>query len=60
MQRGIRTIFYKHSEFEILPKAFNQLRAFVRQRKLYKENAKRVFNWMRHPLAIYFKKWKYD
>jgi len=23
-------------------------------------NARRVLNWMRHPLAIAFKKWKYD
>lgn len=60
MQRGIRRIFYKHSQFDIIPKAFNQIKAFVRQRKLARENAKRILNWMRHPLAIYFKKWKYD
>lgn len=32
----------------------------MRARKLARENSKRVLNWMRHPLAIYFKKWKYD
>jgi len=25
-----------------------------------KENARKVLGWMNHPLAIYFKKWKYD
>jgi hypothetical protein len=60
MQRGIRRIFYKHSQFDIVPKAFNQIKAFVRARKLARENAKRVLAWMRHPLCVYFKKWKYD
>lgn len=60
MQQGIRRIFYKNSQFDIVPKAFNQLKAFVQARKLARENARRVLNWMRHPLAIYFKKWKYD
>lgn len=43
-----------------MPKAFNQLKAFVRARKLARENARRILNWMRHPLCVYFKKWKYD
>ena len=43
-----------------MPKAFNQMKAFVRARKLARENAKKVLNWMRHPLAIYFRRWKYD
>lgn len=60
MQRGIRRIFYKHSQFDIVPKAFNQMKAFVRARKLARENAKKVLNWMRNPLAIYFRRWKYD
>lgn len=60
MQQGIRRIFYKNSPFDIVPKAFNQMKAFVQARKLARENARRVLNWMRHPLAVYFKKWKYD
>lgn len=60
MHKGIRMIFYRQSQFDVLPRAFNQLKAFVRNRKLAKENARRILNWMRHPLAIYFKKWKYD
>ena len=60
MHKGIRMIFYRQSQFDVLPRAFNQLKAFVRARKLARENARRILNWMRHPLAVYFKKWKYD
>ena len=29
-------------------------------RKLWKEKARKIVNMMRHPLAIYFNKWKFD
>jgi hypothetical protein len=29
MQRGIISLFFKNSDFSIVPKAFNQLKAFV-------------------------------
>jgi len=61
MQRGIVSLFFKNSDgFNVVPKAFNQLKAFVRQRKLAKANALKVLNWMKHPLAAAFRKWKYD
>lgn len=43
-----------------MPKAFNQLKAFVKQRKAAKARALQAINWMNHPLAVYFRKWKYD
>ena len=60
MQKGIISLFFKNSDFSIVPKAFNQLKAFVRERKAAKERAAQIINWMNHPLAAYFRKWKYD
>lgn len=60
MQKGIITLFFKNSDFSIVPKAFNQLKAFVAERKAAKQRAMQILNWMNHPLAAYFRKWKYD
>ena len=60
MQKGIISLFFKNSDFSIVPKAFNQLKAFVRERKAAKARALQALNWMNHPLSIYFRKWKYD
>lgn len=60
MQRGIISLFFQNSDFSIVPKAFNQLKAFVQQRKQTKARALQVLNWMNHPLSVYFRKWKYD
>ena len=61
MQKGIVSLFFRNSDgFNVVPKAFNQLKAFVRMRKLYRENALKVINWIKHPLAPSFRKWKYD
>ena len=61
MQRGIISLFFKNSDgFNVVPKAFNQLKAYVRMRKLAKARARRVINMMQHPLTFYFNKWKYD
>lgn len=53
-------MFFKNSDFSIVPKAFNQLKAFVQQRKAAKQRALQALNWMNHPLSVYFRKWKYD
>ena len=61
MQRGVVSLFFSNSDgFDVVPKAFNQLKAYVRMRKLARARALQVVNWMRHPLAPYFRKWKYD
>ena len=60
MQKGIISLFFKNSDFSIVPKAFNHLKAFVRERKAAKARALQALNWMNHPLSVYFRKWKYD
>lgn len=60
MTRGIYTFFFKHSDFFIVPKAFNQLKAYVQKRREAKARAMQAINWMNHPLSVYFRKWKYD
>jgi hypothetical protein len=61
MQRGIVSLFFKNSEgFNVVPKAFNQLKAYVAMRKAAKANALKILNWMKHPLAPAFRKWKFD
>ena len=60
MQKGIISLFFKNSDFSIVPKAFNHLKEFVKQRKLAKARAMQAINWMNHPLSVYFRKWKYD
>lgn len=39
MQKGIISLFFKNSDFSIVPKAFNHLKAFVRERKAAKARA---------------------
>ena len=61
MQKGVINLFFKHSDgFQVVPKAFNQLKAYVRMRKHARMNALKVINWMQHPLAPFFRKWKYE
>ena len=60
MQKGIISLFFKNSDFQIVPKAFNQLKAYVARRKAAKARAVQVLNWLNHPLATYFRKWKFD
>lgn len=60
MEKGIKSLFFRHSDFSIVPKAFNQLKAFVQGRKAAKARAMQALNWMNHPLSVYFRKWKYD
>lgn len=60
MQKGIISLFFQNSDFCIVPKAFNQLKAYVTQRKAARARATQALNWMNHPLSVYFRKWKYD
>lgn len=53
-------LFFKNTDFNIIPKALNQWKLYVRSRKMAKENARFVLNCLNHPLTIYFKKWKFD
>lgn len=60
MQKAIVGLFFKNTDFNIIPKALNHWKSWVKTRKKIKENARFVLNCLNHPLAIYFKKWKYD
>jgi hypothetical protein len=59
MHRFIVANFYK-GNYDCLQKAFNQLKAYIAHKKAIKMRAKQIINWMNHPLAPYFRKWKYD
>ena len=60
MQKAVVGLFFKNTDFKIIPKAMNQWKEWVKSRKRVKENARNILNWMNHPLTIYFKKWKYE
>jgi len=60
MQKAVVGLFFKNTDFNIIPKALNQWKEWVRSRKRVKENARYILNCLNHPLAIYFKKWKYE
>lgn len=60
MQKAVVGLFFKNTDFNIIPKALNQWKGWVRSRKRVKENARYILNCLNHPLAIYFKKWKYE
>ena len=59
MHRAIVSYFYK-GNYDCMQKAFNHLKAYVARKKALKLRAIQVFNWMNHPLALAFRKWKYD
>ena len=52
--------FFKGSEFEIIPKAFNQLKAWTRTRKLYRETCEMVYKYMNSDIYWAFKRWKHS
>lgn len=58
MQKAIVSLFFKKSEFNIMPKAMNQWKRWVQQRKLMKQWAQQTINALNHPLHWYFRKWK--
>lgn len=60
MQKSVVTLFFKNTDFNIITKALNQWRAYIKSRRIAKENARYVLNCLNHPLTIYFKRWKYE
>ena len=60
MQRGIIGLFFKNSEFSVVPKALNAWKDYVLKRKLIRRTCQYVLNHLKHPLAGWFQRWKYD
>ena len=60
MQKAVVGLFFKNTDFNIIPKALNQWKEWVRSRKRVKEAARYILNCLNHPLAVYFKKWKFE
>jgi len=60
MQKAVVCLFFKNTDFNIIPKAMNQWKEWVKSRKRVKENARFILNCLNHPLTIYFKKWKFE
>lgn len=60
MQKGIIALFFQNSEFAVVPKALNAWKEFIAERKRIKRAAQFVLNQLRHPLAGWFQRWKYD
>lgn len=58
MHRAIVGLFFKKSDFKIMPKAFNQWKRWIEQRKLMKQWAQFTVNALNHPLFWAFRKWK--
>lgn len=58
MQRAVVGLFFKNSDFKIMPKAFNQWKRWIENRRLYKRQAAFVVNALRHPLFWSFRKWR--
>jgi len=60
MQKAVVGMFFKNTDFNIIPKALNQWKEWVKARKRAKEACKNISNYLNNPVTIYFKKWKYD
>ena len=60
MQKAVVGLFFKDTDFKIIPKALNQWKEWFRARKRVKDKARFILNCLNHPLAIYFRKWKYE
>lgn len=58
MHRAIVGLFFRNSDFEIIPKALNQWKRWVQQRRLVKQWSRYCVNAMNHPLHWAFRKWK--
>jgi hypothetical protein len=58
MHRAIVGLFFRKSDFEIIPKAFNQWRRWVQARRLMKQWSRYTVNALNHPLHWAFRKWK--
>lgn len=60
MQKGIIGLFFKNSEFSVVPKALNAWKEYVLNRKRIRRTCQFVLNHLKHPLAGWFQRWKYD
>ena len=60
MHKAVVNLFFKNSDFAIMPKALNQWKRWVQVRKLMKRYAAFTVNCMNHPLAMAFNRWKYQ
>ena len=60
MNKAVISLFFKNSEFNIVPKAWNSWREFLMLRKRMKQAARFIVNSMHHPLQGWFSKWKYN
>ena len=60
MHRAIVGLFFRNSDFEIIPKAFNQWRRWIQQRRFVKQWSRYCVNAMNHPLHRAFRKWKHS
>jgi hypothetical protein len=58
MTKAVTSLFFKASDFQIIPKAMNQWKRWVEQRRLYKDRAMFVRNALNNPLFWAFRKWK--
>lgn len=58
MQKAIVNLFFKNSDFSIMPKAMNQWKRWVAVRKMVRRQATFVVNCLNHPLTLAFRKWK--
>jgi len=58
MQKAVIGFFFKNSEFNVMPKAMNQWKRWVQQRKQCRKWAAYVVNAMNHPLFWAFRKWR--
>ena len=58
MTKAVTSLFFKASDFQIVPKAMNQWKRWIEQRRLYKDRCRFVRNAMNHPAYWMFRKWK--
>jgi DNA-binding transcriptional MerR regulator len=58
MHRAIVGLFFRNSDFEIIPKALNQWKRWVQQRRLVKQWSRYTLNALNHPLHWFFRRWK--
>ena len=59
MKSFVIRCFFKTSKFSVLPKAFNHLKAWVRTRKLYRENFETMSKYKNSEIFWAFKRWKH-
>ena len=59
MKSFIIRMFFQMSDFSVIPKAFNQLRAYTKTKKLYKTAFKTCHKYMNSDIYWAFKRWKH-